>query len=280
MSTILITGASGFIGKALSKSMSTNHEVVCMSRRNPDTVGTTWIRGDFASFEDLRKLDGFEIDAVIHLAAITGGCTERDGVLVNGEGSRCLMRYLIDRGCRKYVMASSIALIGFQSPEFRPLQLPISDEHPCLDRDGYGFSKHLMEQITHYYSRQNNSIDVINLRLSSVSKDDRVPQGTSDLGAWSLGGITVTLLGDAVRLFTLAAESPHKPGVRTMNATCSQAWVTNTIRHMTSPVSRKSSGSLRARRCNVLMEREANNAGRWTPLNPGCHRRVWPVHEK
>ena len=226
MSTILVTGVSGFIGKALARSLAANHSVVGLSRTNPDLEYVTYVRGDFTEFEDLRQIDRYGIDTVIHLAAVTGGCLERDGVLVNCEGTRRLMRYLISRGCRKFVMASSIALVGFQSPLFRPLELPIPDEHPCLDRDGYGLSKHLMEEITRYYSLQNPEIDVMNLRLSSVSPDDATPAGMRELGTWCLGSITVTLLSDVIRLFTLAAEASPKPGVRTMNATCSKVWAT------------------------------------------------------
>ena len=83
----------------------------------------------------------------LSLAAVTGGCLERDGILVNVEGTRCLMRYGMDRGVHKYALASSIAAVGFQRVQFRPLQLPIPDEHPCLDRDGYGVSKYLMEEV-------------------------------------------------------------------------------------------------------------------------------------
>ena len=225
MSTVLITGASGFIGKALAASMSERHDVICMSRNSPG-ANLTWIRGDFASFEDLRQLDGKAIDVVAHLGAVTGGCLERDGMLVNVEGTRCLMRYLIDRGCGKFVMASSIAAVGFQSTQFRPVQLPIPDEHPCLDRDGYGFSKYMMEEVTKYYHRQNADIDVINLRLSSVCPDEGLPQpsGVRPLGPWVLGGITIMGLSDAVRAFAMAAGAPHKPGVRTMNATGPKAW--------------------------------------------------------
>ena len=92
---------------------------------------------------------------------------------MNVEGTRCLMRYAIDRGCRKFVMASSIAVVGMQNVNFRPLQVPIHDEHPCLDRDGYGWSKFMMEEVTKYYSRQNQGIDVTCLRLSSVSPDEK-----------------------------------------------------------------------------------------------------------
>ncbi len=226
MSTVLITGASGFIGRSLAKAMSAHHNVLCMSRKNPG-LELPWIRGDFGSYEDLQQLDDNAIDALIHLGAVTGGCGERDGILVNVEGTRCLMRYLMDRGCRKFVMASSIAAVGFQSIMFRPQQLPIADEHPCLDRDGYGFSKYLMEEITKYYQRQNPEIDVANLRLSSVCPDENLPdpRKPGPLGEWSLGGITIMALSDALRAFSQAAESPYKPGIRIMNAAAPRAWV-------------------------------------------------------
>jgi UDP-glucose 4-epimerase len=230
MSKVLVTGASGFIGKALASSLAEKHDVICMSRRNPG-LELPWIRGSFAAFEDLRQLDRYEIDVVVHLAAVTGGCLERDGILVNVEGTRCLMRYLMGRGCPKFVFASSIAAVGFQSPKFRPLQLPIPDEHPCFDRDGYGLSKYLMEQICKYYQRQVEDIDVINLRLASIFPDERTPPKRSvcPLGQWALGGITQMALSDAVRAFSLAAEATYLPGVRIMNAAGPVAWVADPV---------------------------------------------------
>ncbi len=230
MSAILITGASGFIGQGLAPHLAGRHEVVCMSRGNPG-LELPWVRGDFGSPEDLRQLDGHSIDVVVHLAAVTGGCLERDGMLVNVEGTRRLMRYLIDRGCRKFVMASSIAAVGFQSRRFRPLQLPIPDTHPCLDRDGYGLSKYLMEEVTAYYQRQVEKIDVINLRLSSVCLDKRMPQRmkAGPLGEWALGGLTVMARSDAVRAFSAAAEALPRTGVRTMNAAGPKAWAADPV---------------------------------------------------
>ncbi|MFL7807870.1 MAG: NAD-dependent epimerase/dehydratase family protein [Anaerolineae bacterium] len=230
MSTILVTGASGFIGQALAPSLAQRHDVICMSRRNP-RLELPWVRGYFGAFEDLRALDSYSIDAVVHLAAVTGGCLERDGILVNVEGTRCLMRYLIDRGCVKFVFASSIAAVGFQSVRFRPLQLPIPDEHPCLDRDGYGFSKYMMEQVIQYYWRQNEQIDAIPLRLATIYDDQRVPapRRVSPLGQWALGAITQMARSDAVRAFTLAVEAPYAPGVRIMNAAPPVAWVADPV---------------------------------------------------
>lgn len=225
MSTVLITGASGFIGKGLSRKLAENHQVICMSRKDPG-LSLPWVKGTFASFEDLTQIDSYRIDVLVHLGAVTGGVAERDCLLVNVEGTRCLLRYLIDRGCKKYVLASSIAAVGFQSRKFRPLQLPVPDEHICLDRNGYGLSKYLMEEISRYCHRQQEEIDIINLRLSSVCADDRMPplKKVAPLPEWGLGGLTIMNLTDAVRAFAISAEASYQPGVRIMNATGPKAW--------------------------------------------------------
>jgi UDP-glucose 4-epimerase len=231
MANVLITGCSGFVGRSLARAMARDHRVVGFSRQEPAGLDVQYVRGKFHAFEDLHLLDGYDFDVAIHLAAVTGGCLESDCVQVNVEGTRRLIRYLIDRGCHKFVMASSIAAVGFQSTRFRPIQLPIPDEHPCLDRDGYGLSKYLMEEITRYYCRQIDQIDVINLRLASVSPDEHMPAPLTvgPLKDWSLGRMTQMALSDAVRAFRLAAEAPHKPGVRMMNACAPRAWVAGPV---------------------------------------------------
>lgn len=232
MSKILITGTSGFIGQALATALAEHHEVIGLSRQPTSIAGITAIGGDFSDPAELHKLDAHSaIDVLIHLAAVTGGCSEEDGIRVNVAGTHHLLRYLIDRGTRKFVLASSIAAVGMQSTKFRPLQLPIPDEHPCLDRDGYGLSKYLMEEVTRYLARQNDELDFINLRLASIVPDDRVltPRPIGPLPAWALGSITVMRLGDTVRCLTLAAEAPHKPGVRIMNAVGAEANVAATV---------------------------------------------------
>ena len=228
MSTILITGASGFIGSALAAALGADHEVIAMSRSAVDIPCVTYVKGEFGSFEDLRQLDKWDFDAVVHLAAELRG-PERDFVMVNGEGSRCLMRYLVDRGCRKFVMASSIAAIGCQSVLFRPEVLPIPDEHPCYDLYGYGFSKFIMEEITKYHWRQNPEIDVINIRLCSVIRGDvpkPEPEGIRPILQWTVGNVTLMFLSDAIRAFSLAVLGPLKPGVRILNTAAERIWAT------------------------------------------------------
>ena len=222
---ILVTGASGFIGNALSQSLSERYEVICMSRTNPQ-LDLRWIQGNFGSFEDLRQLDGDNVEAVVHLAAVTGRGTEYECLSVNALGTRNLMKYLIDKGCNKFIMASSIAVIGLQDIKFRPLQLPIPDEHPCLDSHGYGFSKYMMEEITKYYHRRNPAIDVINLRLAVVCPDDAMPPKVtvSPIKEWTLASLSVLPLSQAIRVFTLAIRAEHKSGVRIMNVAPRKSW--------------------------------------------------------
>ena len=223
---VLITGTSGFVGAELARSMSGPHDVVCLSRKPTDVEGVTALQGDFATEEGLALVEG-AIDVVVHLAAVTGAGTERACMAVNVLGTHLLLRTLIDRGCRKFVLASSIAAIGFQSARFRPLQVPIPDEHPCLDRDGYGVSKYLMEEVTRYVARQEDDVDIINIRLASVIPEDRTPSPVQPgpVGQWSIGAPSLLYLSDAARCFRMAAESAHKPGVRIMNAVGAQACV-------------------------------------------------------
>lgn len=234
MSTVLITGASGFIGQALCRAMAATHEVIGLSRQPVSAPGVRWIQGDFADPEHLPKLDGFAVDALVHLAAVTGGCREEDGLRVNVSGTHHLLRYLIDRGCPKFVLASSIAAVGFQNVCFRPLQLPMADEHPCLDRDGYGLSKYLMEELSRYLARQNEGIDILNLRLASIVPDERSPEpvGPGPLTEWAIGRVTLMGLADTVRCLHLAVDAPLKPGVRILNATAPQACVAVPIQEL------------------------------------------------
>ncbi|MBM3215685.1 NAD(P)-dependent oxidoreductase [Candidatus Poribacteria bacterium] len=231
MSRILITGTSGFIGRQLASTLAQTHEVAAISRKPTPVAGVWSIQGDFAHADDLRRLNRFGADVVIHLAAVTGGCSEQDGIRVNVGGTHGLLRYWLDRGCRKFVLASSIAAVGMQSEKFRPLQVPIPDEHPCLDRDGYGLSKYLMEEVGRYLTRQVDDLDIIAIRLASIIPDNAkpVPRKPGPVGQWAMGSVTLMYLSDAVACFQAAAEAPRKSGIRIMNAAASQACVDSTV---------------------------------------------------
>ena len=228
---VLITGTSGFIGQALAQSMAANHEVICLSRKPTNAMGATVIQGDFTSPDDQRELGSYEIDVLVHLAAVTGLDAEEAQLNVNVLGTRRLLRYLIDRGCKKFVLTSSIAAAGVLCEDFRPEQLPIPDDHPCLDSKGYGFSKYMMEELARYVSRQDASLDLVAIRLCGIMPEDgrRAHRDAKPPWNWGMAHISPMYLSDALRCFTLAAEASLKPGFRLMNAAGPQACVIDTI---------------------------------------------------
>jgi UDP-glucose 4-epimerase len=217
---ILITGASGFIGKKLVNGLANNHNVICMSRsQHPIKKDAVYVQGSFDSLEDLRGLDPYEIDAVIHLAAVTGGCTEEDGLAVNVLGTRRLYRYLLDRGCKKFVTASSIAAVGGLDDDFIPLSLPIQADHPCLAADAYGLSKALVEELTRYFHRVNPDTDFINLRFGAVANEDWVPPLVEKDKRMSVPFIVLGHVyeSDVVEGIIRVVDAPIKSGVRNFN---------------------------------------------------------------
>lgn len=172
MRTILVTGASGFIGSRLVARLAPTHRVIAMSRK-PSAGAQVQVLGDFSSFESLRQLDAHPIDAVVHLAGEVGGTSEEAGLSTNVLGTRRLLRYLSDRGCRKFVLASSIAATGCLHPDFVPRALPIADDHPCLARDAYGLSKSMVEQLAAYFARTVVGAELTCLRFGWVMYSSR-----------------------------------------------------------------------------------------------------------
>ena len=222
MSVILVTGTSGFLGGALAERLKGGHEVIALSR-TPGDVGTHNLTGAFHRFEDLRTLDAFDIDAAVHLAAVTGGCSEEDGITVNVAGTRRLVRYLIDRGVRKFVLASSICAYGGLTttpPAFVPRRLPMRPTDRYLGHDAYGLSKWLMEEVVRDFARQHDDADFTNVRIGAVF-DDRKPfpkrWQTDEIPSWGFIALGRVALGDVIDGLTTFVQAPLRAGERTVN---------------------------------------------------------------
>lgn len=224
MSNVLVTGASGVLGARLVARLAPDHRVVALSRR-PVVGAAVAVDGTFTSATDLARLDQHPIDTVVHLAATTGGSAEEAALDVNVSGTRRLLRYCVDRGISRFVLASSIAAVGCLSRDFLPRELPIPDDHPCDAVDAYGLSKALMEDVAFFFARQRPDLDITVFRIGAVQPDNADPVDESWLAAIeapfvSFGAIVAT---DVVEAVARAACQGAGPSVHRMNLVAAQA---------------------------------------------------------
>lgn len=191
---ILITGADGFIGRALIARLLSErthfgradaelHLVLVDQHFEASTssmagridsidrdcaAGAATVRrfaGDIADDEFLQKATDERIDCVFHLASIPGGAAESDfelGLRVNLNGTVGLLERLRLQGRRPTVVfASTIGVYGVPLPEL------ISEDTEALPSLSYGAHKLIGEILLNDYSRK-GYIDGRSLRLPGI----------------------------------------------------------------------------------------------------------------
>lgn len=145
---ILVTGANGFVGRALCAVLAERgHLVVAVVRPGRAAPARTEaaVVGDLDGDTDWSKaLHG--VDAVVHLAArVHVMRDEADDPLaefrrVNVAGTRRLAEQAAAAGVRRLVFVSSVKVNGDNSPG-----RPFTDADPPAPPDAYGLSKHEAE---------------------------------------------------------------------------------------------------------------------------------------
>ncbi len=239
---ILITGATGFVGRALVEKLGAEkldaekpdagrsgaaelELYTCGKRENSDLPNYRAV--DISSRESVAAL-GREIgniDCVIHSAGLAhqfGGAKEPDAFeRINVEGTRNIARMAAAAGCRKFILISSISVYGEDKPN------PCGEEVECRPKGDYAVSKLRAESAAEEICREQN-IDLAILRLATV-------YGEGDVGNvlrliklinagrffWAgKGNNSKSLIynSDAARACALALEG-ELPGVHIYNVT-------------------------------------------------------------
>jgi nucleoside-diphosphate-sugar epimerase len=109
---VLVTGASGFLGKvACARLQGEGHEVLALVRRpGSEPPGTTAVRGDLTDAASLGPaVAGAAPDAVVHLAAeIASQRSEQKLRAVNVDGMRALIAACKAAGAPRIVFTSTV----------------------------------------------------------------------------------------------------------------------------------------------------------------------------
>lgn len=109
---VLVSGASGFLGKALCAALArAGHAPVALSRTHLpefDAAGIPWYRCDLPGEIDMRAFTP-RADALVHCAYSTRFRSEREAIATNVDGSRALLAAFRQSGGGQFVFVSSFA---------------------------------------------------------------------------------------------------------------------------------------------------------------------------
>jgi len=160
---VIVTGAAGFVGRAVLARLREAHDVVATDLHLP--AGVAGIAGDLAERGFAQRLLRHGCDAVLYLATVPGGAAEaapERAWRVNVEAVRRLADAVVARapGAR-FVFASSIAVFGDSEPA------GVDDDTPLAPRLLYGAHKAITETWLATLSRR-GALDAVALRLSGV----------------------------------------------------------------------------------------------------------------
>lgn len=162
---ILITGAAGFIGSNLSRSLlqKGNYELIGLdnfddfySREQKDknlapliaSADFKFVQGDIRNMDDLLSLG--DIDVIVHLAAKAGVRPSIQNPIlyqdVNVAGTQNLLEFARKRNIKQFVFASSSSVYGINE------NVPWHEEEKLMPISPYASTKLSCEMLGHVYS--------------------------------------------------------------------------------------------------------------------------------
>lgn len=223
--TILVTGASGFVGAALVRALQQSPQIAVRSawRLAPSPAGDQFSVGDIGPDTDWsRALEG--VDAIVHCAARVhimqdAGSAESLARFrqVNVEGTRRLAQQAAAAGVRRLVLVSSVKVNGESTTGRRPYA---HDDTPA-PQDAYGLSKQEAEQALWAVARA-SGLEAVVVRPPLVYGPGVKANFQSLMRAVSRGlplpfGMTenrrsMVYLGNLVDLLQRCASDPRAPG--------------------------------------------------------------------
>jgi UDP-glucose 4-epimerase len=148
---VLITGASGFLGRAFVTRFADRYEFIALGRTPPGSRSAsraTWVKADLRAPLPLSRLPA-RIDAVAHLASLRSPSPDH-GVeelfAVNAGSVAALFEYARQAGARCFVLGSTGGVCGYHTRA-------ITEATPAAPFDAYTLSKWHGETIARHEER-------------------------------------------------------------------------------------------------------------------------------
>jgi nucleoside-diphosphate-sugar epimerase len=229
MSTILVTGAAGLLGRFVVQDLLAQGHIVRGLDRHRGDADIEWHIGDVTSPELVTNATA-GVDAVMHIAAIPN-IWSGDGqtiMRVNLLGTYTVFEEAEAAGVKRVVFCSSDSVAGYTVREGRmlaPRYAPLDLEHPLLATDPYAVSKVLGEDMARSYALRGMSMIALRTvfvaypemagEIVARAKDPANYKGPAVGGPSSAGGGPLHHHidpRDLARAFRLAFELNMQPG--------------------------------------------------------------------
>lgn len=143
MATVLITGAAGFIGRALTSALKSAHYVVAVDLREvPEAQrlpGVTYAVADIGDPALPEIFRTYQPQSVVHLASVVaaGGDPERD-YQIDVLGTKNVLEASLAAGAKHIVVTSSGAAYGYHADN----PVPLRERDALRGNEDFPYSRH------------------------------------------------------------------------------------------------------------------------------------------